>query len=277
MWYDDFHVSGHRVIAIVNQKGGCGKTTTSVNLSAALAREGHRVALIDLDPQAHATLGLGVHPEDLQQNIYDALVSRDVTLTHLMLDTDIPRLYLVPASLILSGAQVELLSATDREFRLRNRLADLPESFEFVIIDCPPSLNILTINALTAATDVLIPIQSHFYSLEGMKELMGTIEIVREQWNPNIQLLGILPTMIDKRLTAGKEMLTAIRNYFGDRVFQTVIHMNSKLFEAPASGKPIFLYDPRSKAATEYEALGREVLQLISHTHGTRENHPVYI
>ena len=266
-----------RVIAIVNQKGGCGKTTTAVNLSAALAMRGERIALIDLDPQAHATLGVGISPQEIRNSIYDLLVAETMRFGDVLLDTEIPHLHVVPANLMLSGAQEELLNFADREMRLSHALESLADNFPYVIMDCPPALNILTINALVAATHVLIPIQTHFYSLEGMKELLGTVEVIQSRLNPNLKTLGILPTMVDGRLSAAREMLQAIREYFGRQVFETVVHSSAKLFEAPASGKPIFLYDPRSRGAEEYLALANEISQIFLREHAIQANHPVYI
>jgi len=253
------------VVAICNQKGGCAKTTTAVNLSGCLAQKGYKVLLIDLDPQANASLGLGVDVANLEKSIYDVLLN-NVALESIIQNTTIENLDIAPANSILSGAQLELASILGRETVLRIALRKLIliKEYDFIILDCSPSLNLVTINALTAANSVLIPIQTHYYSLEGMKELFSTIDIVKERLNFELEILGILATLFDTRTRISHQMLSQIRDYFKDVVFNTVIHNNVKLCEAPIYKKPIHVFAPDSRGARDYWNLSEEFITLMS-------------
>jgi chromosome partitioning protein len=255
-----FSVS-RQIIAVTNQKGGCAKTTTAVNLSGCLAERGYRVLVIDLDPQAHASLGLGIDKDNIDRTIYDVLMN-NVSLCDVITKTQVERLDAVPSNSVLSGAQLELASVLGREsvLRIAVRKMLLKKDYDFIIFDCNPSLNLVTINALVAADSILIPIQTHYYSLEGMKELFSTIDIVRERLNPDLQILGILATLYDTRTKISAKMLGQIREYFKGMVFNTVIRNNVKLCEAPIFKKPIHIYDNRSLGAQDYFSLADEVV-----------------
>ena len=255
-----FSVS-RQIIAVTNQKGGCAKTTTAVNLSGCLAERGYKVLVIDLDPQAHASLGLGMDKDNIDRTIYDVLMN-NVSLCDVILKTQVERLDAVPSNSVLSGAQLELASVLGREsvLRIAVRKMLLKKDYDFIIFDCNPSLNLVTINALVAADSILIPIQTHYYSLEGMKELFSTIDIVRERLNPDLQILGILATLYDTRTKISAKMLGQIREYFKGMVFDTVIRNNVKLCEAPIFKKPIHIYDNRSLGAQDYFSLADEVV-----------------
>ncbi|MFA6356162.1 MAG: AAA family ATPase [Candidatus Omnitrophota bacterium] len=255
-----FSVS-RQIIAVTNQKGGCAKTTTAVNLSGCLAERGYRVLVIDLDPQAHASLGLGIDKDNIDRTIYDVLMN-NVPLCDVISKTQVERLDAVPSNSVLSGAQLELASVLGREsvLRIAVRKMLLKKDYDFIIFDCNPSLNLVTINALVAADSILIPIQTHYYSLEGMKELFSTIDIVRERLNPDLQILGILATLYDTRTKISAKMLGQIREYFKGMVFNTVIRNNVKLCEAPIFKKPIHIYDSRSLGARDYFSLADEVV-----------------
>ncbi|MBI1871090.1 MAG: ParA family protein [Chlamydiae bacterium] len=249
------------IIAIANQKGGCGKTTTAINLSAYLASRGMKTLLVDLDPQGHATLGLGVRPDRLEKTIYDVLTAR-TNLSGVILQTPVSGLDLAPSNILLSGADIDLVNVIGRENVLRDYLLPLTASYEYIIIDCSPSLSILTVNALTAADSVLIPIQTHYYAMEGMKQLFSTIDLVKKRLNQHLSILGILPTLYDSRTNIAKEVLEGIRSFFKEKVFQTVIHVNTRLTEAPSAGEAIITYDPKSTGARDYSQLAEEVLLL---------------
>ncbi|MFH0772561.1 MAG: AAA family ATPase [Candidatus Omnitrophota bacterium] len=250
-----------QIIAVVNQKGGCAKTTTAVNLSACLADKGYKVLLVDLDPQAHASLGLGVDKDNLEKTVYDVLIN-NIALEGVILRTEVERLDIVPSNSLLSGAQLELAAVLGREsvLRIAVRKMLLRKNYDFIFFDCNPSLNLVTINALVAADSILVPLQTHYYSLEGMKELFSTVDIVRERLNPDLCILGILPTLYDKRTKISAKMLEQIRDYFKDKVFETVVHNNVKLCEAPMYKKPIHLYDHRSLGARDYFSLTDEII-----------------
>jgi len=248
-------------IAVMNQKGGCGKTTTTVNLSACLAELGCRVLLVDLDPQAHATLGLGLRGDALPLTVYHALQPQGIPLTQILQPTYHPNLKLVPANSMASSLQVELVDRPGRERLLAPCLESVAHWFNFIFLDCPPSLNVLSLNALTAATHVLVPIQTHYFSLDGMRELFKTIELVQAKFNPQLQLLGILPTLYDSRTRMNRAMLESLREYFKEKVFQTTIHLSSALTECPMAGQPITRYAPQSRGAQDYRRLAEEVLR----------------
>ena len=254
-------------IAVINQKGGCGKTTTSINLSAALAEMGYRVLLVDMDPQAHATLGLGITGEDLEFVIYHLFLRENLSALRIMQKTFHKNLKLMPASGLLASAQMELLSVPQRDQILKRRLAELKDLFDFVLIDCPPSLNVLTINALTAATRVIVPIQTQYYSLDGMRELFKSIDLIRENSNPDLEILGILPTLFDPRTKLNKAMLQAIRDYFREQVFETAIYLHAALAECPMMGQPITRYAPGSRGASDYRKFSEEVVRRVAQPH----------
>ena len=247
-----------RVVAIANQKGGVGKTTTAINLAAALAAFDKRVLLVDLDPQANATSGLGISKRE-EATVYGALLSGQMAPA--LRETGFPNLWIVPSGRDLVGAEIELVGQPDREARLRFALGTVRGSYDFVLIDSPPSLSLLTVNALTAADSVLVPIQTEYYALEGLAELLETIERVRGSFNPLLAVEGIVLTMFDERTNLARQVVDDIRQHFGDKVFETVIPRNIRLGEAPSFGKPVLSYDIKSKGAEAYLSLGREFLK----------------
>ena len=247
-----------RVTACTNQKGGVGKTTTVVNLAAYLALSGTSTLVIDLDPQGNATSGLGVDRRSLDRSVYDALIDR-VPIGELVLTTAVPGLDLVPAALALSGAEVELVGLAARERRLSASLADLGERYDRVLIDCPPSLGLLTVNALTAADGVLIPIQTEYYALEGLSQLVNTIRMVRENLNPRLEIDGVLLTMYDGRTRLSAQVAAEVRRHLEGAVYDTVVPRSVRLSEAPSHGQPIAIYDPSSRGAEAYGRLAAEV------------------
>jgi chromosome partitioning protein len=247
-----------RTIACANQKGGVGKTTTVVNLATYLALSGDRVLVIDLDPQGNATSGFGVDRNGIEASIYDAIVG-DSVLADLMLDTEIAGLSLVPSTIALAGAEVELAPLGQRERRLARLLAPVAPRFDYVLLDCPPSLGLLTVNALTAADAVLIPLQCEYYALEGLTQLIATVNLVRDHLNPELAVLGVLLTMYDSRTNLSAEVSAEARRHLGDAVFKTVIPRNVRLSEAPSYGQPIALYRHDSKGAEAYRSLAREL------------------
>lgn len=249
-----------RIISIVNQKGGVGKTTTAIHLSAALARAGKFVLLIDLDPQANATSGLGFDHRNIARGIYEVMVN-GLSLKEVVLDLGQTGLRLAPSTVNLAGAAVELVSMNRREFRLSDALLEIKHGYDYIIIDSPPSLGLLTINGLVACQQVLIPVQPEYFALEGVGQLLETIKLVRENLRPDLDLLGAVITMLDKRNRLGREVLAELQKHFPDRLFQTTIPRTVRLAEAPSHGKTIFDYDPQSPAAIAYEALAREVME----------------
>jgi len=248
------------IIAIVNQKGGCGKTTTAVNLSACLADRGRRTLLIDLDPQSNATLGLGIKV-DTDRSIHRVLVDDGFTAAEAVLPTGVYNLDIIPATIMLSGADLDLANVMGRESILRNKITSITDNYNYILIDCAPSLSLLTINALSAADEVLIPIQSHYYALEGLKLLFQTVNIVKTRLNYSLAILGILPTFYDGRTSISRDVLNGLRDYFGSRILKTVVRVNSKLAEAPSANEPIHTYAPGSRGAKDYGNLADEILE----------------
>lgn len=248
-----------RVIAIANQKGGVGKTTTAVNLSSCLAAAEHRTCVIDMDPQANSTSGFGLDRKTIESSIYDVLLGQ-LSIREVTRPTDLQFLNLVPSSMALVGAEVELVGLLSRETKLKSAIAQMGDDYEYIIIDCPPSLGLLTINTLTAAHSVLIPIQCEYYAMEGLGQLMNTINLVKQNLNPALEIEGILLTMYDGRLNLSRQVSEEVRRHFDTRVYETVIHRNVRLSEAPSFGKPIILYDILSTGAENYLSLTKEVL-----------------
>ena len=248
-----------KVVAVANQKGGVGKTTTTVNLGACLAEMGKRVLLMDLDPQGHVSSGLGVEKSTINSCIYDVVIN-NVPLRDIILPTAFKNLWLAPSTIDLAGAELELVPAISRETRLRDALAGYRGQYDFLFIDCPPSLGLLTVNALTAADTLLVPIQCEYYALEGLSQLMNTIHLVRTHLNPDLQLEGVLLTMYDSRTNLSSQVEDEVKKYFRDKVYRTIIPRNVRLSEAPSHGLPIISYDPKSKGAEVYSELAKEVI-----------------
>lgn len=248
-----------RVISIANQKGGVGKTTTAVNLSASLAVAEKKTLLIDIDPQGNASSGLGISREEVNRSIYHALIEQ-VPLKDLLRDTELDFLKIIPSNIDLIGAEIELVPFPDREMRLRNALKEVREEFDFLIIDCPPSLGLITVNSLTASDSVLVPLQCEYYPMEGLSQLIKTIKLIKNSLNPWLRIEGILMTMFDKRNNISHQVTEEVRKHFGAMVFNTVIPRNVRLSECPSFGKPIILYDADSRGAESYLDLAKEVL-----------------
>ena len=248
-----------KVIAIANQKGGVGKTTTAVNLSSCLAAAEQRTLLIDMDPQSNSTSGLGYERHDDDITIYDALIGRS-SITEAIRPTQLAYLNLVPSAISLVGAEVDLVGMISRETRLKQALTPIADEYRYVIVDCPPSLGLLTINTLTAASSVIIPMQCEYYALEGLSQLMNTIKLVRQYLNPDLRIEGVLLTMYDGRLNLSKQVSAEVRGHLHERVYDTVISRNVRLSEAPSFGKPIILYDILSTGAENYLAFTKEVM-----------------
>ncbi len=252
--------AGPRIIAIANQKGGVGKTTTTINLATALAAVGRKVLLIDMDPQGNASTGLGIERADRETNTYHLIIG-EATLREVAVKTAIPGLNIVPSGMDLTGAEIELVGVGRREFRLRKALAGMADDFDYVLIDCPPALGLLTINALVAAQAVLVPLQCEFFALEGISYLVKTIERVRQAFNPTLELQGIVLTMFDKRNNLSGMVADDVRQYFGDKVYKTMIPRNVRVSEAPSHGRPVLIYDMHCPGSQAYLHLAGEVLK----------------
>ena len=249
-----------RVVAVVNQKGGVGKTTSTINLGAALAIEGARVLLVDFDPQGALSVGLGLNPNSLNLTVYNLLLDASVTFDEVVQHCRIDGLDLIPSNIDLAGAEIMLVSEVAREQSLKRALAGAKDRYNYILIDCPPSLGLLTVNALTAAQAVLIPLECEYFALRGMALLMDTLTKIQERINPDLEIAGILATMLDARTIHGREVLSRVTDAFGDKLFKTIIHKTIKFAEAPVAGEPIVTYAPKSGGAREYRELAREVM-----------------
>jgi chromosome partitioning protein len=247
-----------KIIAIANQKGGVGKTTTSVNLGACLAEMGKQVVVVDIDPQGNTTSGLGIDKKAVDKCIYDVLIG-GLPMRQVLQPTRLPNLKVAPSTLDLAGAEIELVSMISREHRLKKALAEIKDEFDYILIDCPPSLGLLTINALTSADSLLIPIQCEFYALEGLGQLMNTVFLVQANLNPGLKIEGVVLTMFDGRTNLAIQVVEEVKRYFRNKVYRTIIPRNVRLSEAPSHGKPIIIYDPKSKGAEVYTELAKEV------------------
>ena len=253
-----------RIIALVNQKGGVGKSTTAVNLGAALAVYGHRVLVVDTDPQGNTTTGFGIDKTALSRDVYNVLM-QEAVVDDVVVKTEIDNLLLVPATINLAGAEIELVSGLSRETRLRQAIRPIAERYDFVLIDCPPSLGLLTINALTAAQEIIIPVQAEYYALEGLSQLTSVVRRVREALNPELHVSGVLVTMFDGRTRLALEVLDELEKFFPQQMFKTQIPRNVRLSEAPSFGKPVILFDVKSRGAQAYLSLAKEMTESEVH------------
>jgi len=245
------------IIAIANQKGGVGKTSTAINLSASIAAAEYKTLLIDIDPQANSTHGLGVY--DNEKSVYDVIIGAE-SVADCIVNTYMPNLDILPSTIDLVGAEVEIVSFEKREKLLKVALEDFNHDYDFIIIDCPPSLSLLTLNALTASDSVIIPVQCEYFALEGLGQLLNTINVVRKQLNPNLSINGVLLTMYDQRLNLSNQVVEEVKKYFGEKVFKSIIHRNVRISEAPSHAKPVILYDAISTGAKNYISLASEVI-----------------
>ncbi|MFD2703682.1 ParA family protein [Paenibacillus shunpengii] len=248
-----------KIIAVANQKGGVGKTTTSVNLGAGMASLGKRVLLVDIDPQGNTTSGVGINKADVAHCIYDVLIE-EIHPREAIVETSIHGLHIIPATIQLAGAEIELVSTISREVRLKKSLQLVKDEYDYILIDCPPSLGMLTINSLTASDSVIIPIQCEYYALEGLSQLLNTIRLVQKHLNTSLQIEGVLLTMFDARTNLGIQVIEEVKKYFQQKVYQTIIPRNVRLSEAPSHGQSIITYDPRSRGAEVYLELAKEVI-----------------
>lgn len=249
-----------KILAITNQKGGVGKTSTAINLASALASYGKKILLVDIDPQGNTTSGLGIEKHQLNRCIYDVLMN-NVPIEDVLIETGVENLSLIPSALRLAGAEIELVAAISRENRLRTALDSVCNNYDYVFIDCPPSLGLLTINGLTASSGVLIPIQCEYYALEGLSQLLDVIKLIKERLNSTLNIEGVLLTMYDARVRLSEQVAQEVKNYFGEKVYSAIIPRNVKISESPSFGKPVILYDPHSRGAQAYLELAKEVIQ----------------
>jgi len=247
-----------QVISIANQKGGVGKTTTAINVSTILAKKNKKILLIDADPQGNATSGVGLE-KNVEKSVYDILIN-DLSINEIILDTSIKNLRVCPANINLAGAEVELVSQMSREQRLKEKLDEVKDEYDYIFIDCPPSLGLVTLNAFTASDSVLIPVQCEYFALEGLGQLLNTVNLVKKHLNKNLEIEGAVLTMYDMRTNLSNQVVKEVQRYFGDKVYKTVIPRNIKLSEAPSYGMPISMYDPKSKGSRAYERLAKELL-----------------
>lgn len=250
-----------KAIVVANQKGGVGKTTTSINLSASLAELGKKVLLIDVDPQGNATSGVGIDKNDVENSVYDIMLG-EISARECMIEVEeIPGLFVIPSDVNLAGAEIELIDTDDREYVLKNSIDYVKADFDFIIIDCPPSLNMLTVNAMTTADSILVPIQCEYYALEGISQLVHTIQIVQERLNPDLEIDGVVFTMYDARTNLSNDVVDTVKDNLQARIYNTIIPRNVKLAEAPSNGLPINIYDPKSTGAESYRALAKEIIE----------------
>ena len=259
-----------RIIGVANQKGGVGKTTTAINLAASFAVLEYKTLLVDADPQANSTTGVGFDLQNVNQSLYDCMVNH-AAAQDVVLRTDIPNLHLIPSHIDLVGAEIEMINYPNRESVLKNILEPIRDEYEFIIIDCSPSLGLITVNALTAADSVIVPVQTEFFALEGLGKLLNTIKIVQSRLNPALAIEGILMTMYDGRLRLCNQVVSEVRKHFDEMVFNTIIHRNTRISEAPSVGKPVILYDAQSKGSMNYLNLAKEVLQKNNKTKISQE------
>ncbi|SHH81997.1 chromosome segregation ATPase [Caloranaerobacter azorensis DSM 13643] len=251
-----------KVIAVFNQKGGVGKTTTNVNLTACLAKKGKKILVIDIDPQGNTTSGFGINKNDVENSIYDSIIN-GLDIKKVIVNTDIENLYLVPSNVELAGAEIELTKKQDRELTLRNVIKDIRNDYDYIFIDCPPSLGLLTINSLVAVDSVLIPIQCEYYALEGVSQLMDTIRLVKKSLNPDLEIEGVVLSMFDGRTNLSIQVVDEVKKYFKGKVYTTIIPRNVRLAEAPSYGLPVIDYDPKSRGAEAYMELAEEFLEYV--------------